>query len=233
MTSSARTITVRIRRAGRGRSENFAVTAADPVTVLDLLREIQRHHEPALGFRYSCRVAMCGTCGVRVDGRSSLACRTIVDTAADEVEIAPLAGFPVIRDLIVDTRPFWREWARVQPWFVPNGPTAERVPIDSEEDRTLQRTLGCIGCGACYSTCEIAGAHRDYIGPAALNRALALIADPRDAAAEERLAVVAGEGGVDRCHYVHACTSACPIGLDPARSIAELRRMRLRVSANA
>jgi succinate dehydrogenase / fumarate reductase iron-sulfur subunit/fumarate reductase iron-sulfur subunit len=227
VSAQTRKIGVRIRRSGRSGRETFMVEAADPVTVLDLLREIQRTHDPSLGFRYSCRVAMCGTCAVRVDGRSALACRTVVAPDADDVEIAPLAGLPVIRDLVVDTRPFWRQWTRIQPWFVPGDGARQRIPVGSDEDRELSRTLGCIACGACYSSCEVAGGRSDYLGPAALNRAFALIADPRDGAADERLAVVGSAGGVDRCHYVGACTSACPIGLDPARSIVELRRLRL------
>jgi succinate dehydrogenase/fumarate reductase iron-sulfur protein len=193
------------------------------VTVLDLLREIQRAHDPSLAFRYSCRVAMCGTCGMRVDGRSTLACRTVVPAAQDEVDLSPLAGLPVVRDLVVDMRPFWQQWRRVMPWFVAGSDPAERVLRGSSESEVLDRTLGCISCGACYSTCEIARHGSDYLGPAALNRALALIADPRDDAAEERLDAVGGRQGVDRCHYVQACASACPVGLDPSRSIAELR----------
>jgi succinate dehydrogenase/fumarate reductase iron-sulfur protein len=203
-----------------------SVRANDPVTVLDLLREIQRAHDPALAFRYSCRVAMCGTCGVRVNGRSTLACRTVVAAGVEELELAPLAGLPVVRDLIVDTRPFWAEWARVRPWFVPADDDG-RIAPGSRADELVDSALGCISCGACYSTCEVARHGNDYLGPAALNRALALIADPRDGAARERLAIVGGRGGVDRCHYVGGCTSACPVGLDPARSIVELRRLRL------
>ena len=216
-----------MQRSGVARQE-FAVQATDPVTVLDLLREIQRAHDASLAFRYSCRVAMCGTCTVRVDGRSALACSTVVPPDCDRLEIGPAAGQPVVRDLIVDTRPFWEQWARVTPWFVPGGDEPKRIQPGSREEELVDGALGCISCGACYSTCEIVQRGGDYIGPAALNRALALAADPRDGAAEKRLHVVGGAGGVDRCHYVGACTSACPVGLDPAGSIVELRRMRLR-----
>lgn len=222
-----RTIRVLVKRSEVGQQE-FAVQATDPVTVLDLLREIQRAHDSSLAFRYSCRVAMCGTCGIRVDGRSALACSTVLPTDCDSIEVAPLAGLPVVRDLIVDTRPFWEQWARVTPWFVPKEGAHERILPDSPEGELVESALGCISCGACYSTCEIAQHGSDYLGPAALNRALALVADPRDGAGRERLRTVGGRGGVDRCHYVQACTSACPVGLDPARSIVELRRMRLR-----
>lgn len=200
---------------------------SDPATVLDLLREIQRSHDPTLGFRYSCRVAMCGTCAVRVDGRSTLACRAVVAPDVERVEIGPLAGLPVVRDLIVDTRPFWKSWARVLPWFVP-GDVAAPVEPGTGEAELVEGALGCISCGACYSACDVAGRRNDYLGPAALNRALALVADPRDGAAAERLWIVSGGEGVDRCHYIGACTPACPVGLDPANSITQLRRLRLR-----
>jgi succinate dehydrogenase / fumarate reductase iron-sulfur subunit/fumarate reductase iron-sulfur subunit len=219
-----RTIQVRVWR-DEG-SQDFALEAGDPVTVLDLLREIQRTHEPSLAFRYSCRVAMCGTCAVRVNGRSVLACQTVVAPEIDGVEIAPLSGLPVVRDLIVDTRPFWAEWARVRPWFVPGEREAARIAPDSATGKLVDGALGCISCGACYSTCDLARHGSDYLGPAALNRALALIADSRDAAGPERLALVGARGGIDRCHYVGGCTSACPVGIDPARAIVELRRFR-------
>lgn len=227
--SCDRTILVNIQRTEPADRCSFRVRATDPVTVLDLLRDIQQIHDPSLGFRYSCRVAMCGTCGVRVNRRSALACRWVVRPECDEVEVAPLSGLPVTRDLIVDMRRFWEEWKRVLPWFVPGGEETKRVPPESGEADLVESALGCITCGACYSTCEIARHQSDYLGPAALNRALALIADPRDGAAAERLRIVGSRSGVDRCHYVQACSSACPVGLDPSESIARLRRLRLLV----
>jgi succinate dehydrogenase/fumarate reductase iron-sulfur protein len=226
-TSGQRAIRVFVRRSESGAREEFLVRAGNPVTVLDLLVEIQRGHDASVAFRYSCGVAMCGTCGVRVDGQSRLACRTVLEPEVDAVEIAPLAGLPVVRDLIVDTRPFWSQWARVKPWFVPANGEVERIALGSAAARLVDGALGCISCGACYSTCELTRHGSDYLGPAALNRALALIADPRDGAAQDRLDIVGGAGGVDRCHYIGGCTAACPVGVDPSRSIVELRRLRL------
>lgn len=223
---TSRPILVRLQRSRSEARDEFVVRAKDPITILDLLRKIQTAHDPSLAFRYSCRVAMCGTCGVRVDGRSGLACGTVLPPDKDTVEIAPLAGLPVVRDLIVDTSPFWQEWARVKPWFIPVA-DGDRVAVEGRDAEIVDAALGCISCGACYSTCEVARLGADYLGPAALNRALALIADPRDGAGRERLRIVGSVSGVDRCHYVGACTSACPVGVDPSRSIVELRRLRL------
>ena len=147
--AAQRTVRVRVRRSAEGACSEFVVRTVDPVTVLDLLRQIQTAHDPSLGFRYSCRVAMCGTCGVRVDGRSALACRTVLGPEVEHVEVAPLAGLPVVRDLIVDMRPFWAEWSRVQPWFVPVGDGAQ-TPLERRAGELVDGELGRISCGACY-----------------------------------------------------------------------------------
>lgn len=220
---------VRVHRSDPGAHECFDVERIEPMTVLDALLAVQRDHDATLGFRFSCRVAMCGTCTVRVDGRSALACQTPVPGDAEEVRVDPVAGLPVIRDLLVDTRPFWDEWARITPYLVPRADLHEPavVPPDSDERRTIDPALDCIGCGACWSSCGVADHRRDFLGPAALNRAMVLIADSRDDAGGERLATVAAADGVDRCHYIYGCTAVCPKGLDPAGSIRRLRAWRL------
>lgn len=236
--SSARavspTITVRVTRSDKSDPSEFTVPRIKPMSVLDALLAVQRLHDSALGFRFSCRVGMCGTCTIRVDGRSVLACQTEITDEIAEIRVDPLAGLPVVRDLVVDMTPFWEAWKSVTPYLVPHedadvGMDAEPavIPPDSEERQHIDPSLDCIGCGACFSSCGIAGAHRDFIGPAALNRAMVLIDDSRDAASELRLSVVGGDdSGVDRCHYIYGCSAACPKGLDPARAIRRIRRKR-------
>ncbi|TWH18338.1 succinate dehydrogenase / fumarate reductase iron-sulfur subunit/fumarate reductase iron-sulfur subunit [Prauserella rugosa] len=226
---------VSITRSTAGARADFVVARIRPMMVLDVLLAVQREHDPALGFRFSCRVGMCGTCTVRVDGRSVLACQTEVPDDTTRIRLDPLAGLPVVRDLVVDTGPFWRAWAQVRPYLVPDeaaetGMDTEPAVIqpDSAEREVIDPALDCIGCAACFSSCGIASAHRDFLGPAALNRALVLIADSRDAASRERLDVIGGESGVDRCHYIYGCSAACPKGLDPARAIRRLRGRRFR-----
>ncbi len=222
-------IKVTVARSDSASRTSFTVQRGDPMMVLDLLLAIQRQEDPSIGFRFSCRVAMCGTCTVRLDGRTVLACQTPVPVDTDEVRLDPIAGLPVVRDLIVDMAPFWQEWASVTPYLVPVEGLTEPAVIhpDSAERQTIDPALNCIGCGACYSSCGIAGSQRDFIGPAALNRAMVLIADSRDAIGAERLRAVTGTDGVDRCHYIYGCTADCPKGLDPAAAIRQLRQWRL------
>lgn len=214
-------------RTASGAPRVFEVKRTEPMMVLDVLLAIQRDHDASLAFRFSCRVAMCGTCTVRVDGQSVLACQTRVLPEVGALRIDPVAGLPVIRDLIVDTSPFWRQWASVIP-FTPDDDRTEPaiIPPESPERQLIGPALDCIGCGACYSACGIAAAGRDFLGPAALQRAMTLIADSRDVATDDRMGIVAGSGSLDRCHYMYECTAACPKGLDPAKAIRKLRRWR-------
>jgi succinate dehydrogenase / fumarate reductase iron-sulfur subunit/fumarate reductase iron-sulfur subunit len=205
----------------------FEIALTRPAMALDALLAVQRL-DPSLGFRYSCRVAMCGTCAIRVDGRPSLACQTPIPPEADELLLEPLAGFRVVRDLVVDTTPFWRAWRQALPWFVP-GERGEAKPLAAGDPSraAVEQGLDCITCGACWSACDVVATGAGYVGPAALNRAYTLIADTRDGAADERLAAVSGPGGVTRCHSIHGCTAACPKGLDPSAAIHRLRRRSL------
>jgi succinate dehydrogenase/fumarate reductase iron-sulfur protein len=223
-------LSVRVHRSDPGAEREFTVKRIEPMMALDALLAIQRDHDPTIGFRFSCRVGMCGTCTVRVDGRSVLSCQATVGPEVDELRFDPVAGLPVIRDLLVDTGPFWEEWGRITPYLVPRADVGEPAGIapDSAERRLIDPHLDCIGCAACYSGCPIADHRRDFLGPAALNRAMVLIADSRDTAAGERLAAIDGADGVERCHYVYACTAACPKRLDPAGAIRRLRAWRTR-----
>ncbi len=207
----------------------FEVRRTEPMMVLDLLLSIQREQDPSIGFRYSCRVGMCGTCTLRLDGRAVLACQTPVEPDRTEARLDPLSGLPVLRDLIVDTTPFFEEWARVKPYLVPSEGLDEPAVVrpDSPERQLIDPRLDCVNCAACFSGCSIADSRRDFIGPAALNRAMVLIADSRDGARRERLRAVTGDDGAWRCRYIHACTAMCPKGLDPAGAIRQLRRWAL------
>ncbi len=227
------TLSVRVWRTGAdgsgGRFVAYDVPRLPAQTVLDVVTHIQRRIDSTLAYRFACRVGMCGSCAMTVNGRARWTCRTHVEAAAGEggLEIAPLAQLPVIRDLVTDMREFFDKWARAKGQFVP---TASRrddfaaVMPASKERRAVDAAIECIGCAVCYASCDVVGWNPAYLGPAALNRAWTLVNDPRDAAWSERLAAVAGDAGCHACHTHQSCTERCPKQLSPTTSIAELKR---------
>ncbi len=192
------------------------------IMVLDLLLAVQMQYDAALGFRYSCRVAMCGTCTVRVNGQAVLACQTAVDPAWTEVRLEPLAGLPIVRDLIVDMGPFFEQWGSIKPYISPSPGLVTPAPIapDAPERRLIDPSLNCITCGACYSNSVSSGRSPRLLSPAALTRASVLVADSRDEATSERLDLVGGHAEEDHMSLY------CPKGLDLGGAIEALRRRR-------
>jgi succinate dehydrogenase/fumarate reductase iron-sulfur protein len=223
-------IEVTVARTDPAAQRTFHVERARSMVVLDLLASIQRLHDPTLAFRYSCRTAACGTCTVRVDGRPVLACQAIVEPACRVMRIDQLGGLPVVRDLVVDLAPFAERWEAALPAFDAASDGAGQAPVlpTDENVRALDANLDCIACGACFAACGMASDGLPFLGPAALNRAFVLAADPRDGRRAWRVAALAGDDGIDGCHGIGACTLVCPKGLDPAGSIRRLRRLRLR-----
>ena len=209
------------------RFEEYVVELGEKASVLDSLFALQRGPCPDLAFRFSCRVGMCGSCAMVVNGRERLACRTLIKTVGNRLRIEPLRNLPVTRDLAVDMEPFFAAYRRVQPNFTPRDGLTDFVPIpqDSPEGKALDRQPQCIDCGACYSACTLVTLHPRYLGPMALHRALNLIVDPRDKSRAERLRLVAGEAGAFRCHTLGNCRDVCPRGISPTHSIERLKRL--------
>jgi len=225
-------ITVTIWRGGESgkpvRTEFRVPVSGDP-TVLDLVTAIQRDQAPDLGYRFSCRVGMCGSCAMMVQGRPRWTCRTRVGVVVrrGRIDLAPLAGLPVIKDLAVDMAPFFEKWAAAGGSFRPcdaGDAALALIAPHSSARRAIDAAIECIGCGVCTAACRMARAEPGYLGPAALNRVWTLVNDVRDADGAKRLAEVAGPDGVFACHSQGACTECCPKGLDPRRSIAGLKR---------
>lgn len=231
----------RIRRGGAAddpaeRFDRFRVALRPRMTVLDALVAIQSGEEPTLSFRYSCRVGMCGTCALRVNGRPRWACRTRVEDLGGEVRLEPLTHFPVLRDLAVDMAVFFEKMKRARGWLEPSGEAARepvRLAPESPERRRIEPHIECITCGICYAACGMVGHMPDYLGPAALNRAFTLVADSRDGRGAERLAEVCGEHGAWRCHSQFNCAEACPKGISPSDAIQALKRRALAGGARA
>jgi fumarate reductase iron-sulfur subunit len=198
-------------------------------TVLDVVMYIQRMLDPTLAYRYACRVGMCGSCAMTVNGVPRWTCRTHVNRVCqkNELRVAPLRNLPVIRDLVTDMSEFFDKWARAKGQFSGERSRRDdfaRVPPASEKRKAADAGIECIGCGVCYAACEVVAWNRDYLGPAALNRAWTLVSDERDTATRERLRAVAGDAGCHACHTHMSCTERCPKHLSPTASIAALKR---------
>jgi fumarate reductase iron-sulfur subunit len=212
-------------------SQSYGVDAGEETTVLDALVEIQRTQDPTLAFRYACRVGMCGSCAMVVDGRERWACRTrLRDLPGGDVTVRPLYHFPLLRDLVVDMTPFTEKLRAVDATFRPRAEAEPYAVVsrDSAERREIDPAIECIGCGMCVSACTLVAHNERFPGPAALNRAFTLQRDRRDAGAEARWSVLLSDDALARCHGQGNCTDVCPQGLAPTTSIIRLRRMATR-----
>lgn len=222
--------TLRVFRWARGEAERwqtYRVEVGAETTVLDALVGIQRGQDATLAFRYACRVGMCGSCAMVVDGRERWACRTrLCDLPGGEVTVRPLYHFPLLRDLVVDMAPFNAKLRAVDAAFRP-APAAEpyaEISGESAERREIDEAIECIGCGMCVSACTLVAHNERFPGPAALNRAFTLQRDRRDDGSEARWTVLLSDDALARCHGQGNCTDVCPQGLAPTTSIIRLRR---------
>jgi fumarate reductase iron-sulfur subunit len=218
------------RGAATGRFQAFRVLRRENQTVLDVVTDIQRDHDPTLAYRFACRVGMCGSCAMVVNGRPRWTCRTRVAAAlgaATVLRLEPLRNFPVVRDLAVDMRDFFDKWRDAKGHFEPGAqPPADFavVPPASPQRQAADAGIECIGCGICHSACDVVAWDRDYLGPAALNRAWTLVNDVRDRANAARMDAVSAGSGCHQCHVHMNCTQFCPKGLAPTYAIAGLKR---------
>ncbi len=224
------TLHVRIwRGAETGAFSEYEVPREESQTVLDVVTYVQRRLDPSLAYRFACRVGMCGSCAMTVNGVSRWTCRTHVAKVAvdDRLEIAPLHNLPVVRDLVTDMREFFDKWAKARGQFTgtrTRHEEFERVAPDSAERQDVDAGIECIGCAVCYSACDVVAWNPDYLGPAALNRAWTLEQDVRDAGRTERLNAVSGDAGCHSCHTHMSCTERCPKQISPTAGIAGLKR---------
>ncbi|MDP6452466.1 MAG: succinate dehydrogenase/fumarate reductase iron-sulfur subunit [SAR202 cluster bacterium] len=203
--------------------------AGESMNVLDSLIWAQRNEDPSLAFRCACRVGMCGSCGVVINGKESLACRTMVRDLrgdSDEIRVEPMRHLPVVRDLVTDTSDFHAKVNRAAPSTELGGAqfAAASVSPLSRERRAIEPQRECIYCGLCYSACSIVGLDDEYLGPAALNRAFVMLADSRNQQSQDALASVANEHGLWRCHTLFECEAVCPKGISPTLAIQRLKR---------
>ena len=216
-----------------GRFQSFAVPVQESQTILDVVTWIQRNADPTLAYRFACRVGMCGSCAMMVNGEPRWTCRTHVQTVLKDnrLEIAPLRNLPVIRDLVTDMTPFFDKWVRAEGVFHPRRTRDDEIErISPESPMRIEANAGieCINCAVCHAACDVVADNPDYLGPAALNRAWTLVNDARDGAREARLAAVSLADGCHNCHSMGSCAVHCPNQLNPTASIAGLKRETVR-----
>ena len=223
-------LTVSVWRGGAdGAPERFTVPHHASQTVLDVVTWIQRHRDPTLTYRFACRVGMCGSCAMLVNGVPRWTCRTHVSRVQRDgaLDLRPLRNLPVIKDLAVDMTEFFDKWRDAYGRFTPSQAGAAefaRVDPDSPARRAASAGIECIGCAVCYAACDSVTGNPGYLGPAALNRAWTLVNDERDADPRGHLAAVAADSGCHACHSQGSCAKHCPVQLNPSQAIAGLKR---------
>ena len=219
--------------------QDFTVDLEESLSVLDGLLHARSDEDGTLAVRCSCRAAICGSCGVKINGQSALACKTQLRHAQHEADrangegaarpilVEPMGNMPVIKDLVTDMETtHWAKIRRVTPWLLPSEEEPEREHVVEPESMIdITQTMACIQCGACVSACLAMEADPEFIGPAALAKAYRFVGDPRDVQTRERLWDLAQDPhGIYDCTHCFACIDACPKGVAPMDQIMRLRR---------
>ena len=213
-----------------GSFTHYEVPRQDSQTVLDVVTYIQRKLDHTLSYRFSCRVGMCGSCAMTVNGVARWTCRTHVSKVSKDgqLEIAPLSNLPVIKDLTTDMRDFFDKWAKAKGQFKGDKTRHDefaRVEPASKARLAANAGIECIGCGICYASCDVVAWRPEFLGPAALNRAWTLVNDVRDVGQRARIQAVAGDAGCHSCHTQGSCSERCPKQIAPTAGIAGLKRL--------
>lgn len=207
--------------------ETFDVPTERWTTVLDALLHAKAYNDHSIAIRYSCRMASCGSCGMMINGIPRLACYTKIDELdTDTITCAPLANFPIIRDLATDFEAFFQHHKDMKPYIINaiemDEKTREFLQSPEDLDKFMQFSY-CIKCGLCYAACPVVATDKKFPGPQALAQMYRYFSDNRDQAADERLKIVDDRHGVWRCHFAGSCSKVCPKGVDPALGIQLLR----------
>jgi succinate dehydrogenase / fumarate reductase iron-sulfur subunit len=215
--------------------KEYEIDAPEEATLLDCLDIIKDRHDGTLAYRKSCRMMICGSCGMRMDGGAVLACKTRMHDIAASGHvpvISAMGNLPLVKDLVVDMGPFWSKFRAVGPWLQPG---YDR-PEDGKEYRITQQRMNvihkealCINCGCCVSECNAMESDPEFLGPQALAKGMRFVGDPRDSATVERLEQYNGHNGIWECTRCFFCNERCPKGVDPRDAIAKLGAESIRL----
>jgi fumarate reductase iron-sulfur subunit len=208
------------------RQERYEIPVEGDWKVLDALNYIKDEVDPTLSHRWSCRMAVCGSCGMNVNGAPKLTCKDALSDYGDVVEVTPLANFPVIRDLVVEIEAFMDKLQKVKPFIlrakelaVEDGPTRQS-PAELDDFRQFSM---CINCMLCYAACPVVANEPDFLGPAAIALGHRYNLDTRDQGQAERNAVFRDDGGIFSCSYAGECSEVCPKHVDPSGAIQQAK----------
>lgn len=231
--STPRSITLRVSKFNpkhdlSSKFVEFKVPVQKWTTVLDAILYVKQQLDTSVAVRYSCRQASCGSCGMMINGKPSLACYTkISELNSDIITVEPMSNFPIIRDLAVDFTLLFSNHKRVKPYIIREDSeiatdTKEFLQTPKDVEEYLQFSY-CIKCGLCNSACPTMATDSSFLGPQALAQAYRYVADNRDKGKKERLKIVDESHGIWRCHFAGSCSKVCPKGVDPAMGIQLLR----------
>jgi len=216
------------------REQQYNLQVEPGMTVLDGLHRIKETQDPTLAFRFSCRMGVCGSCGMLINGKPTLACNTqILDITQSVLTVAPLPNFSIIRDLVPDLVPMFEVHQRIQPYIKRSDrkemeePSGEFFQSQHQLEKFLQFTY-CIKCGACMAGCPTMATDRQYLGPMPITQIYRYCIDSRDDGGKERKDIVAASHGAYNCHYAGECSNVCPKGVDPARAIQLMKKELVR-----
>ena len=206
----------------------YEIDAPEEATLLDCLDIVKDRHDGTLAYRKSCRMMICGSCGMRMDGAAVLACKVRmydVANAGHVPVISAMGNLPIVRDLVVDMDPFWGKFKAMKPWLQPGyeePPEGREYIVSQERMNVIHKESLCINCGCCVSECNAMESDPAFRGPQALAKGMRFVGDPRDGATVERLEDYSDEHGIWECTRCYFCNERCPKGVDPRDAIAKL-----------
>ena len=214
------------------RTQEYEIPVQQDWKVLDAINFIKDEVDSTVCHRWSCRMAVCGSCGMMVDGEPKLTCKTSLADYGDTVVVEPLANFPIIRDLVVELEGFMEKFKKVKPWVIrakeqaagglrkSDGGTYAQSPAELEEFKQFSM---CINCMLCYSACPVVANEAEFLGPAAIALGHRYNLDSRDQGAAERNEIFRGEGTIFSCSFANECSEVCPKNVDPAAAVNQAK----------